>query len=992
MEMILFKFLLFVSYLYGCHYIGVSSTAPFMDCTAIGYIGMKYPKDIGNQPLGADRGKNYLLVDPDKTFPCCGVIEEWDAYIEQAGTIVFEIWRPSSGNKFQRVGSNNVTVAGKGEIPLTVQTGARHTVYPGDCIGWYTETHDMVAYKLGNGGEATTVKYFMQSQTPSESDMILDWTSAKTENKYTYAIRARYGVNGAPRFLNLDADIKVTPPIDIGYAIYTVNATDDDISDITITQLIYNCITKSSYFSFNNTNKKVTVIANLSSKVGYECLTFTVQDICQNTDTGQLCITIHNDPPSVNCNPQTASVVESTSGNINITTLNVNDTNGDTVTCSIFGTSPTGSQFRLQQNSGVYMIYTNANPNFRVAANDQYGIHITCTDGKTSTSVICGVKILPSPRPNITNLPNSVTLNTSNIKSYDFFNVNVSDPDSTNFIYSLTCVPTKCPFAITSSGVIQLTENLENHSIERYNVFITATDGYSQVTDTLTVTISGINYAPVLRNLPQASKLMVPENTAISTSTFQVMAFDINNDSLNFNLVLSPANVAYFSIDNSSGIISTSADLDFETMTSKTFTLTVSVTDGKLSASSTLVVQVLDVNERPSFEQSAYIIQTNESVAGSRLPDPRFNVRESDAGDYVKFSQDCGAYTGYLRMDANSGQLNFAVDYDLDGAGLPALINCTVNATDKSGLIATAYLSIIINEINDHRPIFTYPSYTFYAYIDSTAGLLLGNISATDADNGTNGMFYFSTNQNGLSKLYFDVSPTGQVILLSNLNEVLAGTKLQFTVLATDIGSPPLIGSTFITVIILEGSTTTAPMTTTKYKTFFRDEGNIAWFSLAMITGLAVMAITAFICARYICNWPSNFDPLNTCTTNFRKLEFCKDSRIYHNTEHKPKVSSRGKITKPRSPPRKRLPSAASVQMRSSPTPPRRSMMVTPHANSAQTRELTTGASSVQMWFSPTPPIRSILITPQAANAQMRVMITEPRLKPGDSNVNKYDL
>ncbi|KAL3872783.1 hypothetical protein ACJMK2_035984 [Sinanodonta woodiana] len=781
-------------------------------------------------------------------------------------------------------------------------------------------------WRNGVGGEITTVKYFTQPLMPP--DIIIDSNTAATDNTSVYAIRARYGINAAPRFLNLDADITVSPPIPIGKLIYTVYATDDDISDTTITQLMYNCSTKSNYFTFNNTTQEVTVIANLSSKVGYECLTFTVQDICQNTDTGRLCITIHNDPPSVACIPQTASVVESTSGNTNITTLNVSDSNDDVVTCSLLGTSPSGSQFRLQQDSGAYIIYTNANPNFRVAANDKYSIYISCTDGKTSTSVICGVKIVPSQRPTIINLP---------------------------------------------TGAIQLTQNLENHTIERYNFFITVTDGYNTVINTLNVTISGINYAPVLTNLPLAYKLTVQENTAIGTSLYQVTAADKNNDSLVYSVVSLPVNgTDYFSIDSSNGIISTIGELDFEKMTFKSFTLTVSVTDGKLSASGTLVVQVLDVNERPSFEQSAYTIQANESVAGTRLPDPRFNVSESDAGDYVKFSHDCGVYTSYIRMDPNNGLLTFAEDYDLDGTGNPTLINCTVKATDKGGLTATANLSIIINETNDHRPIFMYPSYTFYAYNDSTVGLLLGNISATDADIGTNGMFNFSSNQNGLSKVYFDVSSTGQVTLLSNLSGVLGGAKLQFTVLVTDFGSPPLYGSAQVTVIILEGSTTSAPVTTARYKTFLRDEGNIAWFSLALLTGLIVMVITTFICVRYICEWPSNFDPLKTCTTELRKLNFCKDSRINRNAEPQPNISSRRKIMRPRSPPRKRPPRA---MMRSSPTPSV-SAMITPHTNSGQMREETMDDTSVQMWFSPTPPMTSMMISPQATNTQMRAMIT----------------
>ncbi|KAK3597381.1 hypothetical protein CHS0354_034624 [Potamilus streckersoni] len=51
----------------------------------------------------------YLINDPDTVFPCCGVIEEWQAYVKHTGTIKFDIWRSTDGINFKLVGSNEYT-------------------------------------------------------------------------------------------------------------------------------------------------------------------------------------------------------------------------------------------------------------------------------------------------------------------------------------------------------------------------------------------------------------------------------------------------------------------------------------------------------------------------------------------------------------------------------------------------------------------------------------------------------------------------------------------------------------------------------------------------------------------------------------------------------------------------------------------------------------------------------------------------------------------
>ncbi|KAK3597372.1 hypothetical protein CHS0354_034615 [Potamilus streckersoni] len=854
---------------------------PFKVCAAVGHIGVPNVKFYGDKTSIEVSGDNtdtaYLINDPDTVFPCCGIIEEWDAYVTNIGEIIFDIWRSTDSTNFKLVGSNKFSpVTKKGEVVYNVPPGAQYTVLPGDYIGWYAPFKEMMAYTNEITGEATNVLFFKLRPSSFTEGLSLDWSMAESESGFTYLIRARYGVNRPPTFLNLDDAVEVYPPIPIGTVVYTIDATDPDISD---TQLTYRMISGNGFFSFNPTTRKVSVAADLTTYVGYQCITFKVEDICTNNDTGSLCIFIHNEPPTVNCNPVTATVIETTAGNIALTTMDVSDPTDD-VTCYLSRTSPKNSPFYLRQDVFDYMIYVNPNPGFRQATRDTYSVSVTCTDKKNSTTATCNIKILPSAPPKFTNLPGLVPLSTANVNTDPVYAVSVTDLDSTSFNYSMTCKPTPCPFTLYNTGNIQLNQDLIDHTVPGYDLFITVTDGYHSVTDTLTVTISGVNVPPKFSNLPLATGLYVQENIPPGSSVYQFSATDNDGDALAYSMTSSPGTgINYFSIDSSSGVISASTTnpINYEAMTDKVFTFMVSVTDGRHPVTQNLLIHISNVNEELSFAQDTYRIAANESLAGTQLPNPRFVVTDIDFGDTRTFKQDCGANNGYLLMNSANGILTFAVDYDLDVPGKPTMITCIVTATDSGGLTATTTLSITLKEVNDHTPTFSPSSYTFYVYNDSATGTVLGNLLAKDADIGTNGQFMFSINQAGLGQNYFDVSSTGRFTLQGSLNGIQGGTSWPFTVSATDSGSPSRVGSASILVIVLEATTTTASTTTTGYKTFIEDERNIVWIVFLALLALLVALLTAWVCWRYIRNWPIGFDPFRECCRNCRKPKWCRD-------------------------------------------------------------------------------------------------------------------
>ncbi|KAK3589454.1 hypothetical protein CHS0354_020792, partial [Potamilus streckersoni] len=477
-----------------------SEEAEFASCTGK-YTGVSNPTAIGtnntSKVSGNDTEMVYVIEAP---VPCCGVISGWEVYVMRNGTIQFVIWRSTNGTLIL-VGNHTLTTANAAGT-VNVSVDVQYTVNTGDHVGWYSPMEEMVAYISGNStAEASRVTVF-KLLSPQDLGLGLNWSTNISQSTNTYAIKAIYGRNRTPTFVNLDYQIEIFPRIvngsviytikatdsnriSNGTLVYTINATDPDISDTTTTKLTYTMISQTELFSFDPTTRQVKVIADLLYPFGTRCLTFEVEDICHNKDKKSLCIFADILPPTVVCEPLTATVNETTTGNIALTTVDVSDPTND-VTCLLIS-----DDFYLRLENNEYRIYVDANPGFRAAIQDSYNVSVTCSNIKKSTTVNCTVQILPSQPPAFTNLPSIVHLSRGNVMSELVYHVSVTDPDSKFFNFSMSCRPRWCPFTLYNTGYIQLNQYIIDLNVSDYELNITVTDGYNSNSSVLTVNISG---------------------------------------------------------------------------------------------------------------------------------------------------------------------------------------------------------------------------------------------------------------------------------------------------------------------------------------------------------------------------------------------------------------------------------------------------------------------------------------------------------------------
>ncbi|TSX58272.1 Protocadherin Fat 3 [Bagarius yarrelli] len=109
----------------------------------------------------------------------------------------------------------------------------------------------------------------------------------------------------------------------------------------------------------------------------------------------------------------------------------------------------------------------------------------------------------------------------------------------------------------------------------------------------------------------------------------------------------------------------------------------------------------------------------------------------------------------------------------------------SVTATVNGGLNASTKVSVQVMDMNDLRPLFSPTMYTILVPESTPLGASVGQVTATDADIGANGEFYY------FFRKYveeFAVHPTSGIIYLTDKPSAGENTKFELEVLAVDRG------------------------------------------------------------------------------------------------------------------------------------------------------------------------------------------------------------
>ena len=175
----------------------------------------------------------------------------------------------------------------------------------------------------------------------------------------------------------------------------------------------------------------------------------------------------------------------------------------------------------------------------------------------------------------------------------------ITATDTNNDILTYTLGGTNAAsFGINSTtGQLRTRAALDYETKRSYTVTVTVSDGTLIDTIAVTIIVTNVveNTAPVFTEGTSTTR-SVAENTATGVNIGSaIAATDADNDTLTYTL--GSTNAALFGINSTTGQLRTRAVLDYETK--RSYTVTVTVSDGSFTDTITVTVNVTDVADTP---------------------------------------------------------------------------------------------------------------------------------------------------------------------------------------------------------------------------------------------------------------------------------------------------------------------------------------------------------------------------------------------------------
>nr|XP_022309583.1 protocadherin Fat 4-like [Crassostrea virginica] len=522
--------------------------------------------------------------------------------------------------------------------------------------------------------------------------------------------------NVKPVINNLPATADVTEDHANEQLLYTLDVIDGSLSDTVSCSIASVNPTTDNFFSRLNAGSTTAYGLYIKAQptLSYDqARQYTLTVSCtDNKDSvqGTFIVYVTRNNPPVFTNLQATKTVTAAGTTTGTTIYTVTSTDSDSSQLYYNMTSlPANAPFTIH-NSGEIL----ATSDLSQHTVPGYDLYVYVSDGKTLvgprtlTVIISGINTAPV----ITNLPISspISVPENSALSASVFQVSVSDVNTGDtHTYSASYNPSlgSSLFSFnTASGLLSTssTQSINYETVATtattYVITITASDGQATATQTLSVAITDQNEAPVFGKTSYA----ISGNEGPSGSTIGNPSFDVTDPDAGETLSYS-IDCPAFIMNSASGVVTLSHDYDLDVAgTANTVTCTVTVSDGDLKDTTSLVVTINDVNDNtPTFGSATYTFYTQPhtgvgTVLGS------FTATDGDVGAFgtISYTIDQTAL-GYEYFGVKSNG-EFYVKNSLSSFSSGSTLTITAAVTDTGGLQDTATVSIIIPESTTAAP------------------------------------------------------------------------------------------------------------------------------------------------------------------------------------------------------------------------------------------------------------------------------------------------
>ena len=452
---------------------------------------------------------------------------------------------------------------------------------------------------------------------------------------------------------------------------------------------------------------------------------------------------------------------------------------------------------------------------------DSYSLTITASDGVHSAAMSLRVEItdINDNTPEFAMSTYTVSVEENTLLGTPVLTVDADDADlGSNAVltFSIRDGNAQRVFAINeTSGELSISGPVDFESVQSYRISLMAADaGTPQQTSRafVLVQVTDLNdNEPVFS--PDQDAASFAEDTSLDTVLYTVQATDGDADS-QLLYSLSNGTSDLFAVDSISGQVFLAENLDFESESAHV--IVVEASDETFASSFTLTLGVSDVDDNdPVFVTDMYAvtIPENANISTDILAgEAALLVQDRDTGpnaavQFVLVSGDPMSQFALNALTADSAQLILAGGLDREVMADYVLILSAVNPTTPSRN-ATALVAVTITDVNDSPPEFDRPLYSFSVAENVERGTVLGQVSATDADEGSNAAIQYSILSDD-----FNITSSGEIVLASTSLDFELSSQISLVVFAVDGGTPSLSAQVMV-MLAVQDANDNAPMFT----------------------------------------------------------------------------------------------------------------------------------------------------------------------------------
>uniref|UniRef100_A0A8C0EQT9 Cadherin related 23 n=1 Tax=Bubo bubo TaxID=30461 RepID=A0A8C0EQT9_BUBBB len=367
------------------------------------------------------------------------------------------------------------------------------------------------------------------------------------------------------------------------------------------------------------------------------------------------------------------------------------------------------------------------------------------------------------------------------------------------------------------TGAVKIKTPLNRELVATYEVTISVHDNASEVIDR-SVSVPNakltVNVLDVNDNTPRFRPFGVTyfterilEGATQGTTLISISAVDPDkgaNGQITYELLnLSPEGYACLE-DQSAGKVVANRTVDYEEVQWLNFTVRASDNGSpRRSAEIPVYLQIVDINDNnPVFSQPSYQKAVFEDVPlGTVILSVQ--ATDADSGRFALIQYSLQDGEGKFGINPNTGDIYILSALDREKKDHYTL---TAVARDNPGDISSnrrensVQVLITVLDINDFRPLFSKSQFSTSVYENEPAGTSVITITATDLDEGDNGVVTYSIEGPGAEA--FKINKDSG--LVTSRRRLQSYERFNLTVVATDKGHPPLWGTTMLHVDVID--------------------------------------------------------------------------------------------------------------------------------------------------------------------------------------------